>query len=246
MELAMIRQFQADPQRKQKIVYIAPSKALCNERFNDWNSRLQLLYRRCALVTGDSEYEENLGDVDLVVTTPEKWDAVTRRWSDMKNFLNSVALVILDEVHILNETRGAALEVIVSRMRLMLAKMETNVRYIAASATIPNPTDLCAWLSEYNGRPATCLKFNDNDRSVPLHKHVYSAPLESRNPYTFDMNLNHRLPKILKQHSNNQPALIFCNTRKSAEHTAKFLVEHVRVESKVSISTDDFKLTGTT
>lgn len=240
----MMRQFQADPQRSKKIVYIAPSKALCNERFNDWNSRMHLIYRKCALITGDSEFDDDLNGIDLVVTTPEKWDVVTRRWSEMRNFLESISLIILDEVHILNEARGAALEVLVSRMRLMLAKTGLTLRYIAASATIPNPEDLCRWLSDFNGNSATCLKFTEGDRAIPLNKYVYSAPLESRNPYTFDMNLNNRLPKIIRNHSNGQPTLVFCNTRKSAEITAQFLAKNLKISSINRFNVTDSKLQG--
>ena len=34
----------------------------------------------------------------LVLTTPEKWDSVTRRWADMRRLLRSVRLLLIDEV----------------------------------------------------------------------------------------------------------------------------------------------------
>ena len=49
------------------------------------------------------------------VTTPEKWDAVTRQAKDSRAILDQLALILIDEVHLLNEKRGATLEVIVSR-----------------------------------------------------------------------------------------------------------------------------------
>ncbi len=94
----MIRQFTKDPPRKTKIIYIAPSKALCSERYRDWSSKLQKVYRKCAEVTGDTEVGEDLGDYDLIVTTPEKWDSVTRKWSDYRSFLSSVALVLVHKL----------------------------------------------------------------------------------------------------------------------------------------------------
>jgi ATP-dependent DNA helicase HFM1/MER3 len=35
------------------------------------------------------------------------------------SFFGDIALVLIDEVHLLNETRGAALEAIVSRMKML-------------------------------------------------------------------------------------------------------------------------------
>ncbi len=126
----------------------------------------------------------------------------------------------------MNESRGASLEVIVSRMRALIAKEfpSKTIRYIVASATIPNPDDLSKWLIDKNGAFAECLKFNYSDRPVPLHEHVYTAPYESKNPFTFDLALNKMLPSIIRKHSSGKPTLIFCNTKKSAETTAESLL----------------------
>lgn len=131
-------------------------------------------------------------------------------------------------------------------MRTMQEKngSQIDIRYLAASATIPNAIDIAQWLKDRRSNPASCLTFGERDRSVPLQKHVYSAPLQSRNPYTFDLSLNNRLPNLIKEHSNNQPTLIFCNTRKSCEITAKFLADHFRLNRNGSGSTGNFKLDG--
>lgn len=63
-------------------------------------------------------------------------------------FFGDIALVLIDEVHLLNDPRGAALEAIVSRIK-MLARNPTmksyslaRVRFVGVSATIPNIDDL--------------------------------------------------------------------------------------------------------
>jgi len=245
MELAMIRQFIQDPQRIGKIVYIAPSKALCGERHADWSSKFQRIFRKTALLTGDTEVVDTIEDVDLIVTTPEKWDSITRRWADHRNFLNKVSLMLIDEVHIVKESRGSSLEVIVSRMRTMKRKVGSAIRYIATSATIPNATDFAHWLSSSDGSPAECLTFGDSDRAVPLEKFVYSAPIHTRNPYVFDLGLNHKLPGIIKEHSNRQPSLVFCNTRKSCEVTAKSLADSLKIKNGHNELTTSKSLNGT-
>lgn len=80
----------------------------------------------------------------------QKFDAVTRyRINDGGlSFFGDIALVLIDEVHLLNESRGAALEAIVSRIKMLSRKPElkssalANVRFLAVSATIPNIDDL--------------------------------------------------------------------------------------------------------
>lgn len=115
-------------------------------------------------------------------------------------------------MHILNEERGAVLEAIMSRMRLVLA--DSPYRIIAVSATIPNIPDLASWLrSSKTGEPAKILKFSDSMRPVPLKTHVFSAPMSGKNGFTFDFGLNYKLPEIISKYSNNKPTLIVRRTK---------------------------------
>lgn len=51
----------------------------------------------------------------MLVTTPEKWDVVTRKSVGDVALSQIVKLLILDEVHLLHEDRGPVLESIVAR-----------------------------------------------------------------------------------------------------------------------------------
>jgi ATP-dependent DNA helicase HFM1/MER3 len=107
-----------------KVVYIAPNKALCEERQVDWSKRLAAIDPTivCVTITGDSNasassYSE-IASAHLILTTPEKWDSITRKWTEYVILLGSIKLVVLDEVHIIGEPeRGACLESVVSRMK---------------------------------------------------------------------------------------------------------------------------------
>lgn len=83
-----------------KTVLVAPLKALCTERFLDWSKRFSSLGLKCIELTGDSDiYELNSAyNYQLILTTPEKWDSLTRKWRDHENFINSVKLFLIDEV----------------------------------------------------------------------------------------------------------------------------------------------------
>lgn len=80
----------------------------------------------------------------------QKFDAVTRyRVKDGGlSFFSDIALLLIDEVHLLNDPRGAALEAIVSRIKMLARNPEMKsttlacVRFLAVSATIPNICDL--------------------------------------------------------------------------------------------------------
>lgn len=52
--------------------------------------------------------------VQMIVTTPEKWDVITRKSSDMSLSM-LVKLLIIDEVHLLNDDRGPVIEALVAR-----------------------------------------------------------------------------------------------------------------------------------
>jgi len=80
-ELAMLRVFSHYPDTK--IIYIAPLKALAKERLIDWKKRLQdgPLKKSVLELTGDVTPDlKALQNADVLITTPEKWDGISRNW----------------------------------------------------------------------------------------------------------------------------------------------------------------------
>lgn len=111
---------------KDKVVYISPSKALCDERFYDWSQCLLNVHSnlKCIVATGDrlgsssNSSLQELSESTLILTTPEKWDSITRNWRDNITLLASVKLLLIDEVHLLgDENRGGCLESVICRMK---------------------------------------------------------------------------------------------------------------------------------
>ena len=51
----------------------------------------------------------------MMVTTPEKWDVVTRKSTGDVALAQLVKLLIIDEVHLLHDDRGAVIESLVAR-----------------------------------------------------------------------------------------------------------------------------------
>lgn len=111
-----------------KIVYLSPSKALCQERYQDWSKRLSQIDEsiECVLITGDNSNESSgnygvihdIASAHIVLTTPEKWDSITRKWTDNLYLIGSVKLLLIDEVHFIGDgSRGGCLETVICRMK---------------------------------------------------------------------------------------------------------------------------------
>ena len=113
----MFRLFNTAP--KKKAIYVAPLKALAKERLRDWKVRLKAIGKTAVELTGDYTADiRSLMAADVLVTTPEKWDGISRNWQH-RSYVQDVGLVIIDEIHLLGQDRGPVLEVIVSRMRFI-------------------------------------------------------------------------------------------------------------------------------
>ncbi|KAJ5482972.1 ATP-dependent DNA helicase MER3 [Penicillium diatomitis] len=174
MELAICRLLNSLTDERFKVVYQAPTKSLCSERFRDWSNKFARLGLKCAELTGDTDHTQlrSVQSSHIIITTPEKWDSITRKWKDHMRLMQLVKLFLIDEVHILKETRGATLEAVVSRMK----NIGSNVRFVALSATVPNSEDIATWLGKDAANqhiPAHREHFGEDFRPVKLQKFVY-------------------------------------------------------------------------
>ncbi|XP_035188667.1 probable ATP-dependent DNA helicase HFM1 [Oxyura jamaicensis] len=217
-----------------KIVYMAPIKALCSQRFDDWKEKFGPIGLNCKELTGDTVMDDlfEIHRAHIIITTPEKWDSMTRRWRD-NSIVQLVRLFLIDEVHVIkDESRGATLEVVVSRMRTIqssLWRLSENhdvvppLRFVAVSATIPNAEDIAEWLSD-GKMPAVCLKIDEDQRPVKLRKIVLGFPCsDNQTEFKFDLTLNYKIASVIQTYSEQKPALVFCATRKGVQQAASVL-----------------------
>jgi len=97
--------------RKGKVLFIAPLRALTNEKESEWKRVLSRLGFKVYVVTGERElYPSEARSADVIITTPEKWDSATRKYvQERYAFVRDVALVVVDEVHLLDsDSRGGS------------------------------------------------------------------------------------------------------------------------------------------
>lgn len=58
---------------------------------------------RVVELTGDVTPDMRaIAQADLIVTTPEKWDGVSRSWQN-RSYVQKVAILIIDEIHLLGK-----------------------------------------------------------------------------------------------------------------------------------------------
>lgn len=63
----------------------------------------------------------------------------------------------ISQVHILNESRGSTLEVVISRMKLR----GSGVRFVLVSATVPNIDDVAAWIENSSNGSAQIFEVTE-------------------------------------------------------------------------------------
>ncbi|XP_060602890.1 probable ATP-dependent DNA helicase HFM1 [Ruditapes philippinarum] len=226
--------------RNFKIVYMAPIKALCSEKFSDWKTKFEPYGLKIMELTGDTDTDEfyELQSVNIILTTPEKWDSMTRKWRDNKTVMNAICLFLIDEIHILNDpTRGSVVEAVASRMKTIQAARHRSkgtsdlpaLRFLAISATITNIEDLAEWLG-HGKVPAVHYKMDDSVRPVRLRKVVlgYHFAENKQSEFQFDISLSYKLAAVINTYSDSKPVLIFCATRKSSMQGAEILSKDVK------------------
>lgn len=244
-ELAMWWAFRERP--KSKVVYIAPMKALVRERVKDWGKRLaRPLGLKIVELTGDNTPDtKTIKDADIIITTPEKWDGISRSWQT-RGYVRQVSLVIIDEIHLLAGDRGPILEIIVSRksicrsytcrsmlevadsslgMNYISSSTKNKVRLLGMSTACANATDLGSWLGVKEG----LFNFKHSVRPVPLELYIDGFP-EIRGFCPLMQSMNRPTFLAIKNHSPDKPVIVFVASRRQTRLTAKDLINFCGME----------------
>ena len=202
-----------------KIVYIAPMKALVQECVQSFGKKLAPFGVTVKELSGDQNLtRQQIQETQLIVTTPEKWDIITRK-SGERTYTQLVRLMIIDEIHLLHDDRGPVLEALVARTIRQVETTREMVRLIGLSATLPNYEDVAAFLRV---KPDKGLFFFDNSyRPVPLQQQ-YIGVTEKKALKRFQLMNEICYEKVIMQAGRNQ-ILIFAHSRAETAKTARAL-----------------------
>ncbi|MBI2541866.1 DEAD/DEAH box helicase, partial [Candidatus Woesearchaeota archaeon] len=137
-ELAMLKSI---IEVKGKAVYIVPLKALASEKYREFKRKYAKI-AKVAMSIGDIDSSDPyLAEYDLIVMTSEKLDSLIRHNSP---WVAGIKTVIIDEIHLLNDTgRGPTLEILLTIFKQLLK----NAQFIGLSATIGNAEELAEWMN---------------------------------------------------------------------------------------------------
>lgn len=208
-----------------KVIYIAPLKALVREKYDEWKKPLkQHLGVNVIEITGESlPTSQSLHRANLILTTPEKFDAISRHWRQ-REYVALISLLIIDEAHLIGTGRGYVLESIVSRLRyldeLYHERPQKNLRIIGLSTASANCGDVARWLGISD--LGNIFNFSPAARPVKLEAHIQEYPGSA---YASRMNtMNRPIYNAIKKYSPRLPLLIFTSSRRQTRRTAQALI----------------------
>lgn len=203
-----------------KIIYVAPMKALAAEITEKFSRRLAWLGIQVRELTGDMNLtKREIMQTQIIVTTPEKWDIVTRKSTGDTELVQKVRLLIIDEVHMLHDERGAVLESLVARTERQVESTQSLIRIVGLSATLPNYVDVADFLKV--NRTAGLFYFDSSFRPVPLEQHfigVKGKPGSKQSRDNIDRTSFEKVKDMLEQ---GHQVMVFVHSRKDTVLTAR-------------------------
>ena len=207
-----------------KIIYVAPMKALAAEVTEKLGKRLAWLGIKARELTGDMHLTKaEILDTQIIVTTPEKWDVVTRKSTGDTELVQKVRLLIIDEVHMLHDERGAVLESLVARTERQVESTQSLIRIVGLSATLPNYVDVADFLRV--NKMAGMFYFDASFRPVPLEQHfigVKGRPGTAKSRENLEKVAFDKVAEMLRR---GHQIMVFVHSRKDTVKTARKLYD---------------------
>jgi len=217
-ELAMVRELSKP--RNGKILYLAPLRALTNEKEADWQTLFAPMGFSVYVVSGERELEPiKARDAHVIISTPEKWDSASRKHSTTHTFVKTVSVIVIDEVHLLDsDGRGGVLEALITRMKRIT---KNHVRIVALSATMPNIDEVARWIG---AREERTFAFDESFRPVLLKAGVFGYN-PGKNKFVDKYIRLYKAISLIEPHLASGQALIFVATRADTSQAASKLTE---------------------
>ena len=159
----------------------------------------------------------------IIVTTPEKWDVVTRKSTGDLELVQKVRLLIIDEVHLLHDERGAVIESIVARTERQVESTQSMIRIIGLSATLPNYIDVATFLrvNPYVG----LFYFGSSFRPVPLEQHFIGVSGKAGSKQSNENIDRASFEKLKEMLEEGHQVMVFVHSRKDTVITARRFYE---------------------
>ncbi|KAG7799378.1 hypothetical protein KL929_001455 [Ogataea haglerorum] len=207
-----------------KIVYVAPLKALAAEIVEKFSKKLAWLGIQVRELTGDMQLTKaEIMTTQIIVTTPEKWDVVTRKSTGDSELVEKVKLLIIDEVHLLHEDRGSVIETLVARTLRQVESSQSMIRVIGLSATLPNFVDVADFLGV--NRQVGMFYFDQSFRPVPLEQQLIGVRAKAGSMQSRDKLDKTAYRKLVEMVERGHQVMVFVHSRKDTVNTARNFIK---------------------
>ena len=131
-------------QRGCQAIYLAPLKAIVEERLEAWQGRFAKW--SIGLFTGDRSNPKNgnsPADHDILLLTPEKLASYLHNWKSNLHWLSRIGSLVVDEIHLIGDSgRGAGLECLLARWK----RINPFTRIVGLTGTLANAEEIASWM----------------------------------------------------------------------------------------------------
>ncbi|KAI1287391.1 U5 small nuclear ribonucleoprotein helicase [Halotydeus destructor] len=212
-ELVILRMF--NQKADGKCIYVTPKEKLAENLYVELSQKFEAVKKKVVLLTGETSTDiKLLARGDVILSTPEKWDIISRRWKQRKNVQNA-SVFIADDLQLIGGDEGPTLEVVCSRMRYISSQLEKPIRIVALSSSLANAKDVAQWLGSNSGMT---FNFHPNVRPVPLELHIRGFN-QTHNASRL-LAMSKPVYQSIVQYSPSKPVIVFVPTRRQTRVTA--------------------------
>lgn len=251
------------------VIYLVPTRALVNQTTLNLRRKLNKIDLSVesavpAFELDPTEDEFLKGEIDVLVSTPEKLDLLIK---DDHPVVSDISLVVADEAHnIQGGQRGANLELLLSTIN----REYENVRFLLLSPFVPNSEEIAKWLGGEEQSKKISVDWRATDqvtgisrvrkkRNGPEYVELNVIP-SSTNPHIkddFSINLmgktvdgNRQTKKkasastALNLISEDGTVLILCMSKRKALDRAREILPHldeIQIDEEVGLVIDFIK-----
>ncbi|KAJ1738110.1 DEIH-box ATPase, partial [Coemansia sp. RSA 1591] len=147
------------------------------------------------------------------------------------SYTSLVRLVIIDEVHLLHDTRGAVLEALVCRLLRTQEQTQERVRLVGLSATLPNYEDVATFLRAPRDH---VFYFDGRYRPCPLQQEFIG--ITEKKPLRRLERMDQVCYEKAKRYATNSQVLVFVHSRKDTVKTARRLRDMAIAEATAFVT----------
>lgn len=212
-----------------RAVCIEPFQDVVDARVREWTKKFGHVQGGKTILALTNEPTANVGlleRADIVICTPSQWDMLTRHWKKRKA-VQTVGLIIADEIQMIGGHKGSTYEIAISRSRFIAYQTRNDTRFVALGVSLANARDLGEWLG---ASQQTIYNFSPSARPLPMEIHLQSFNV----PHFPSLMIQMARPAYLAivEWASDKPVIAFVPSRKQCRLTAQDLLVYCSADDE--------------